>query len=62
MKEDDRRCLEEIYTEERDEDVNEDTENCKLHYKTSGSTGDKKSNKHYKIIGKQHKPINHSYK
>lgn len=52
MKEDGRRCLEEIYTEERDEDVNEDTENCKLHYKTSESTGDKESNKHYKIIGK----------
>lgn len=61
MKEDDRRNLEEIYTEERDDDVNKDTENCKLHYKNRGSTEDKESNKLYKNIGKSHKPINHSY-
>lgn len=52
MKEDDRRYLEEIYTEERDDDVNKDTENCKLHYKNRGSTEDKESNKLYKNIGK----------
>lgn len=56
MKEDDRRYLEEIYTEERDEDVNEDTETVSCTARLVDQQGIRKVTNIIKLLGNSTSP------